>query len=39
MARVNAIPAVPVAPHVDTPLVRSTIEQLLREAEATRGLR
>ena len=36
MDRVHAIPAVPVAPHVDTPLVRSTIEQLVREAEATR---
>lgn len=35
MARVHAIPQVPVAPHVDTPLVRSTIEQLVREAEAT----
>ena len=38
MARVRAIPPVPVAPHVDTPLVRSTIEQLLREAEAERVL-
>ena len=35
MARVHAIPQVPVAPHVDTPFVRSTIEQLVREAEAT----
>ena len=34
MDRVHAIPPVPVAPHVDTPLVRSTIEQLVREAEA-----
>jgi len=33
MSRVHAIPPVPVAPHVDTPLVRSTIEQLVREAE------
>ena len=31
MARVHAIPEVPVAPHVDNPLVRRTIEQLLRE--------
>lgn len=35
MDRVHAIPPVPVAPHADTPLVRSTIEQLVREAEAT----
>jgi hemerythrin superfamily protein len=35
MTRVHAIPPVRVAPHVDTPLVRNTIEQLLREAEAT----
>ena len=34
MERVHAIPAVPVAPHADTPLVRNTIEQLLREAKA-----
>lgn len=34
MSRVHAIPPVPVAPHVDTPLVRSTIEQLVREAQA-----
>lgn len=34
MNRIHAIPEVPVAPHVDTPLVRSTIEQLVREAEA-----
>lgn len=32
MARVHAIPEVRVAPHVDTPLVRRTIEQLMREA-------
>ena len=37
MDRVHAIPPVPVAPHVDTPLVRGTIEQLVREA-ATRGV-
>jgi hemerythrin superfamily protein len=35
IARVHAIPAVRVAPHVDSPLVRNTIEQLLREAGAT----
>jgi hypothetical protein len=35
MARVHAIPPVPVAPHVDTPLVRRTIEQLVREAETS----
>ena len=35
MKRVHAIPAVRVAPHVDTPLVRKTIEQLVREADAT----
>lgn len=35
MDRVHAIPPVPVAPHVDTPLVRSTIEQLVREAGTT----
>ena len=38
MDRVHAIPPVPVAPHVDTPLVRSTIEQLVREAGATHGV-
>lgn len=32
LARVHAVPVVRVAPHVDTPLVRRTIEQLLREA-------
>ena len=32
MERVHAIPDVPVAPHVDTPLVRRTIEQLVRES-------
>ena len=31
MERVQAIPAVPVLQNVDTPLVRSTIAQLLRE--------
>lgn len=31
MERVHAIPAVPVMPNIDTPLVRTTIEQLLRE--------
>jgi len=37
MSRVRAIPPVAVAPHADTPLVRSTIEQLLREAEEGRA--
>lgn len=37
MSRVHAIPPVAVVPHADTPLVRSTIEQLLREAEEGRG--
>ena len=31
MARVHAIPEVPVLPNVDTPVVRSSIETLLRE--------
>jgi len=31
MERVHAIPAIPVAPFSDTPLLRQTIEQLLRE--------
>lgn len=31
MERVHAIPAIPVAPFSDTPLLRRTIEQLLRE--------
>lgn len=40
LARVHAIPAVRVAPHVDTPLVRRTIEQLIREAaEGRRQMR
>lgn len=30
VARMHAIPDVPVAPHVDTPIVRATIEELLR---------
>jgi Hemerythrin HHE cation binding domain len=31
MARVHAIPAIPVAPFSDTPLLRQTIAQLLKE--------
>jgi hemerythrin superfamily protein len=31
MERVHAIPAIPLAPFSDTPLLRRTIEQLLRE--------
>jgi len=36
MARVHAIPEVPVMPNVDSPIVRSSIETLLREAEEGR---
>lgn len=36
MARVHAIPEVRVLPNVDTPVVRSSIERLLREAEEGR---
>lgn len=36
MVRVHAIPAVRVAPHADTPIVRSSIEQLVRQAEEGR---
>lgn len=36
MSRVRSIPAVRVAPHIDTPIVRSSIEQLVREAEEGR---
>lgn len=36
MQRVHAIPAVPLAPHADTPIVRKSIEQLVREAAAGR---
>jgi hypothetical protein len=36
MARVHAIPEVRVLPNVDTPVVRSSIECLLREAEEGR---
>ncbi|HEU4888444.1 MAG TPA: hemerythrin domain-containing protein [Thermoanaerobaculia bacterium] len=39
MARVHAIPPVRVAPHFDSPLVRNTIEQLVREAAATHVVR
>ena len=31
MQRVHAIPAIPVAPHSDTELLRTTIDQLLRD--------
>jgi len=37
MARVHAIPAVRVVPNVDSPIVRSSIELLLREAEEGRA--
>jgi len=33
MERVHAIPEVPVMPNVDSPIVRSSIATLLREAE------
>jgi hemerythrin superfamily protein len=36
MERVHAIPEVPVMPNVDSPIVRSSIETLLREAEEGR---
>ena len=36
MTRVHAVPEVRVAPHADTPIVRSSIEQLVREAEEGR---
>ena len=36
MTRVHAIPEVPVLANVDKPIVRSSIEQLLREAEEGR---
>lgn len=36
MARINAFPEIPTAPHSDTPILRQSIEQLLREAEAGR---
>ena len=36
MQRVHAIPEVPVMPNVDSPIVRSSIETLLREAEEGR---
>jgi hypothetical protein len=36
MTRVHAIPAVRVVPNVDSPIVRSSIELLLREAEEGR---
>jgi hemerythrin HHE cation binding domain-containing protein len=36
LERVDAIPPVRLAPHSDTPLLRKTIEQLLREAEEGR---
>ena len=36
MARVHAMPEVPVLPNVDKPIVRSSIEQLVREAEEGR---
>lgn len=35
---VRNVPPVVVAPHTDTPLLRRTIEQLLREAKEGRGL-
>ena len=37
MERVHAVPEVRVAPHTDSPLLRSTIAQLVREAEEGRG--
>jgi hemerythrin superfamily protein len=36
VARIQAFPAVPTTPHSDTPILRQTIEQLLREAEEGR---
>lgn len=36
MAAVESTPAVPVAPHVDTAITRSSIEQLVRDAEEGR---
>ena len=36
MQRVHAIPEVPVMPNVDSPIVRSSIETLLRDAEEGR---
>jgi hemerythrin superfamily protein len=36
MARVHATPAVRVVPNTDSPIVRSSIEQLVREAEEGR---
>lgn len=36
MSRVHAFPAVRQAPHTDTPVVRRSIEQLLREADEGR---
>jgi len=36
VAAIEVFPAIPVAPYADTPLLRQTIEQLLREAEAGR---
>jgi hypothetical protein len=36
MERVAAVPQVPTAPHADTPVVRRSIEQLMREAEEGR---
>ena len=36
LLRVHTIPAVRVAPNTDSPIVRSSIEQLVREAEEGR---
>jgi hypothetical protein len=36
VARIEAFPAVPTTPHSDTPILRRTLEQLLREAEEGR---
>jgi hypothetical protein len=36
MSRINAFPTVREAPHTDTPIVRKSIDQLVREAEEGR---
>lgn len=36
MVKVHAIPQIPLAPHSDTPLLRQTIETLLRDADEGR---
>lgn len=36
MQKVSAYPPVPLAPHSDTPILRKSIDQLLREADAGR---